>query len=44
VSHSMRLRSVAVQPGQSAFTRTPARPYSLASVLVSDTTAALAAP
>src|SRR5262249_13921332 len=43
-SHRTRFSSVAVQPGQSAFTRTPARPHSLASVLVSETTAALAAP
>jgi hypothetical protein len=40
----MRCSSVAVQPGHSAFTRTPVRPHSVASVLVSDTTAALADP
>src|SRR6202034_3566355 len=44
VSHMLRFRSVAVQPGQSALTRTPLRPHSTARVLVSPTTAALAAP
>src|SRR5215469_17188993 len=43
-SHRSRFRSVAVQPGHSALTRTPVRPHSTASVFVSETTAALAAP
>src|SRR5215472_10308449 len=42
--HRLRFSSVAVQPGQSALTRTPCPAHSTASDLVSDTTAALAAP
>src|SRR5215472_1458056 len=43
-SHRLRLRSVAVQPGQSALTRTPSGAHSTASVLVSEISPALAAP
>src|SRR5437764_6857296 len=43
-SHRSRLSSVAVQPGHSALTRTPAGPHSIASDRVMETTAALLAP
>src|SRR5581483_5912618 len=43
-SHRPRLRSVAVQPGHSALTRTPEAAHSAASVLVSEISPALAAP
>src|SRR3954466_9805728 len=43
-SHSARLRSVAVQPGQSALTRTPRLAHSIATDRVRLTTAALDAP
>src|SRR5580658_4482874 len=43
-SHRLRLRSVAVQPGQSALTRTPSRPHSTASDFVSEISPAFAAP
>ena len=43
-SHRLRFRSVAVQPGQSAFTRTPSPPHSTASDFVSEISPALAAP
>src|ERR1700729_765932 len=43
-SHMARFRSVAVQPGQSALTRTPLRPHSTARVLVSPTKGGVGAP
>src|SRR5262249_57614874 len=43
-SHRLRLRSVAVQPGHRALTRTPCAAHSTASVLVSEIRPALAAP
>src|SRR5580704_18635946 len=43
-SHRFRFRSVAVQPGHSAFTRIPDAAHSTARVLVTDMTAALEAP
>src|SRR5580704_11658814 len=43
-SHRVRFSSVAVQPGQSALTRTPAVPHSTARDFVSETSPALAAP
>jgi hypothetical protein len=42
--HRLRFRSVAVQPGHSALTRTPWAAHSAASVLVSAIKPALAAP
>src|SRR5215470_4592646 len=43
-SHRLRFRSVAVQPGHSAFTRTPFGAHSTASDLVSEISPAFAAP
>ena len=43
-SHRLRFRSVAVQPGHSALTRTPSAAHSTASDLVSEISPALAAP
>src|SRR6266702_1258499 len=43
-SHRFRFRAVAVQPGQSALTRTPSAAHSTASDLVSEIRPAFAAP
>src|SRR5271165_5069017 len=43
-SQSVRFRSVAVQPGHSALTRTPVSPHSIASVFVSEISPAFDAP